>query len=253
MRVVFLGTGTSFGVPIIGCRCQVCQSENPKNKRLRASVYCVEGDSRVLIDCSTDFRQQALTHQIDRMDAVLFTHNHADHISGIDDLRIYNLVHHRAIDVYGNENVIDDIKRRYDYCFSPVQIGGGVPQFELHRADAPFRIGEIAITPIPVWHGSMEILGYRLNDFCYVTDANKIPESSLAEMRGLKLLVINALREKPFATHFSLAEALEIAKALQPRQAYFTHISHRLDHEEINSTLPAEYQLAYDGLTVDLD
>jgi phosphoribosyl 1,2-cyclic phosphate phosphodiesterase len=213
----------------------------------------VEGESNVLIDCSTDFRQQALTHQIDRLNAVLFTHNHADHISGIDDLRIYNLLHHRAIDVYGNEEVINDIRRRYAYCFNPVQIGGGVPQFELHQADAPFHIGPIAVTPIPVWHGNLQILAYRLNDFCYVTDANKIPESSLAHMQELKILVINALREKPFATHFSLGEALEIAQTLHPRQVYFTHISHRLDHEETNRSLPPGYQLAYDGLTLDVD
>ena len=248
MRVVLLGTGTSFGIPTIGCHCPVCSSPDPKNKRLRSSAYIESGNLHFLIDCTPDFRTQALRYGIEQVDAVFFTHTHFDHIAGIDDLRVFTIGNNKSIDVYGNKDVIADIERRYDYFFNPPQLGGGILNLNLHLIDKPINLGEVCVTPIPVKHGILDILGYRFNDFGYITDASYISEESLNLLRGVKILVINALRERPHATHFSLAQAREVAEKIAPQQTYFTHICHRLEHHETNRQLPPEFQLAYDGL-----
>lgn len=252
MRVVLLGTGTSFGIPTIGCHCAVCKSSDPKNKRLRSGAYVELGKFHFLIDCSPDFRTQALQSQIERVDAVFFTHTHFDHIAGIDDLRVFTVHNEKAIDVYGNQAVIDEIKLRYSYFFNPPQIGGGILRLQLHLLEEPIKIGDLLVTPIPVKHGILDILGYRFNDFGYVTDASYIPESSIELLKGVKVLVLNALRERPHQTHFSLGQALEVARIINPQQTYFTHICHRLEHHATNRKLPPQFQLAYDGLEIEI-
>jgi phosphoribosyl 1,2-cyclic phosphate phosphodiesterase len=253
MKVIFLGTGTSFGVPSVGCSCRVCRSDNLKNKRLRSSVYVVHNDVRFLVDCSNDLRQQALLYEIVRVDGVFFTHNHADHFAGIDELRIFNLLNeNKPIDLFADRIVVEDVRRRYDYFFHPIQIGGGVPNIDVHLIEGEFDWRGIHIVPLPVRHGNLDILGFRFNDFVYVTDASFIPEETMAKMHNAQLLVLNALRRRPHSTHFSVAEALNIAQRLQPKQTYFTHMCHDLDHDEVNASLPPDCQLAYDGLTVEI-
>ncbi len=250
MRIVLLGTGTSFGIPMIGCDCEVCTSDDPRNNRLRSGGYIEVGEARFLVDCTPDFRQQALRFGVRHVDAAFISHSHFDHIAGIDDLRIFTLRNHHTITLYGNEPTIEEIRTHYDYCFNPPQKGGGVPSVELKVIERPIKLHGITVTPIPVKHGILSILGYRFEDFAYITDASFVPDESIALLQGVKVLVINALRQKPHATHFSVGQAIEVAKKIQPKKTYFTHICHRLEHKETNRSLPPEYQLGYDGLTI---
>ncbi len=252
MKIIILGSGTSCGVPVIGCKCEVCTSKNPRNKRLRASAFIQTGAATFLIDCGQDFRQQALTHHIERIDALFLTHSHADHIAGIDDLRIFNFIQEAPIKIFASAEVLEDLRRRFDYSFNPPQIGGGVPQLELHTISTPLDFMGTRITPLPVMHGKLPILGYRFDNFNYVTDASCIPDATLKKMKGTEVLILNALREKPHETHFSLKEALDIARRIAPRQTYFTHISHKLEHEATNRSLPPNAHLAYDGLIIEV-
>lgn len=250
MRVVLLGTGTSFGIPMIGCKCPVCTSSDVHNQRLRSSAYIEKGEARLLLDCTPDFRAQALQYGIDHIDAVFFTHAHFDHIAGIDDLRIFTLRSNHPIDVFGNDICVEDIKQRYGYFFNPPQIGGGILSLNLHVIDTESHYNGVTVTPIPVKHGILDILGYRFDDFGYITDASYVSTESIDLLKGIRILIINALRQRPHETHFSIGQAIEVADAIAPEQTYFTHICHHLEHSETNSTLPSHYQLAYDGLEI---
>jgi len=249
MRVTVLGSGTSAGVPTLGCRCAVCRSTNPRNKRMRSCAYIEYRGSRFLIDCGTDFRTQALANGVEDVDFVLITHTHADHVGGLDDLRAFNMVHRHPIDLYATRPSIDEIHVRFAYCFRPAPPGGGIPELVVHEVVGDFEARGIAIRPIPVFHGSMPIVGYRIGHFAWLTDVSRIPEPSFDLLRGVKVLVTSALRHKPHPTHMSLDEAVEVARRVGADQTYFIHMCHDLEHEATNATLPPNIQLAYDGLT----
>lgn len=266
MEFTILGCGTSTGVPLIHCECKVCRSRNPKNKRLRASAWLEAGGKSILIDTSPDLRQQALREKIGRVDAVLFTHPHADHIHGIDELRSYNFVQKGTIAAYGNAWTCQELQRKFEYIFyrGPVE-GGGVPQLELNEisGEAPsFVVGSggsggpqagLKVVPISLPHGSKETLGYRFDAIAYVTDCSYIPASSLDRLRDLEVLVLDCLRIKPHRTHMNLDQALEVISELRPKKAYLTHLGHDFDYREWNSKkLPRGVQLAYDGLKIRL-
>jgi phosphoribosyl 1,2-cyclic phosphate phosphodiesterase len=251
-RVTFLGTGTSHGVPMIGCTCATCTSADPHDTRLRPSVYVdVENGPSILVDTATDFRQQAMTHGLRRIDAILFTHSHADHVLGLDDVRRFNVLQRGAIPAYADRRTADDLRRMFAYVFNPVdQQGGGLPQITLHVIDGPFPIDGVAITPVRLIHGARPILGFRMGRFAYLTDCSAIPDESWPLLDGLDVLVLDALRHRPHPTHFTVAEAVAATARIQPRQAYFTHICHDLPHQATNATLPTHVALAHDGLQV---
>ena len=251
----FLGTGTSTGIPLIGCQCKVCLSDNPKNVRLRASVKVDVGGKVIIIDTGPEFRIQALRAGLSRVDGVLITHTHADHIAGFDDLRAFNFITGEPIRVLGSRQSCDIIRKNFSYIFGDApQVGGGLPQIELNLAEETFTISGVKVEPIPVWHGKVPVTGYRIGNMAYVTDVSFIPEQSLAKLEGLELLVLGALRHRRHSTHFNLDEALEIVRRLKPRKTYLTHISHDLEHERISARLcelrveDIEVDLAYDGL-----
>lgn len=254
VRVLFLGTGTSHGVPIIGCDCDVCRSSDPRDNRLRPSIYLeLNDDVRVLVDTTPDLRTQALRYDLRKVDAVLFTHAHADHIMGLDEVRRYNHMTRQAMPVYGSEETLRDIRRLFSYAFDPAAPrGGGVPHLDLITIDGPFTLGQQQVVPVPVLHGQWNVLGYRFGSFAYLTDCSKVPETSLALLEDLDVLVIDALRHKPHPTHFTLAQAIQMARRIGARQTYFTHIAHDLGHAETSATLLPGMALAYDGLTLTL-
>lgn len=255
MRVTFLGTGTSVGVPAITCKCDVCTSTDARNNRLRAGLLLEwqEGgaDVRVLVDTSTDLRQQALRADLERVDAVIYTHHHADHILGLDELRIYNFVHRMSIPLYGRGETIDCVRRTFAYAFEDGATG--VPRLELHTAETPFELRGVRITPVPVEHAQLTISAYRIGDFAYVTDCSGIPEASADILRGVGVLVVPALRSTPHPAHFTLDEALAEIDRIRPRRAYLTHLSHEFDHGALESELPEGVLVAYDGLVLDVD
>ena len=254
-RVTFLGTGTSQGVPQIACACAVCRSTDPRDKRLRPSIVVdVPDRATILVDTTPDFRQQALTYGIRRIDAVLFTHSHADHIFGLDELRQFNLLQGGPIPCYANRVAWDVIKRSFYYVFDGVaRLGGGVPEIEAHEiALDPFVASGVRIVPVPLWHGRMPILGFRFGNFAYLTDCNRIPDESWPLVAGVDSLVIDGLRDEPHTTHFSVAEALEAIARVAPRRAYLTHMTHDLGHAATSARLPAGVELAYDGLVLDV-
>ena len=252
MKITILGSGTSMGVPTVACECPVCLSEDPHDKRLRAGIWIQVNGKSILVDASVDFRQQALTHHINDVDAVLITHTHSDHVAGIDDLRIYNMIHHKKIEIYGRHEDLDEIRHRFHYCFNPVQIGGGITQMDLKPVEDVFEVCGLRATPIPVKHGILDIYGYRIGRFAVVTDASHISDQSIEMLQGVDVLLINALRPEPHETHFSLGQALEASRKIRARQTYFTHMCHRLGHRQTNSRLPPEAQLAYDGLSFEI-
>jgi phosphoribosyl 1,2-cyclic phosphate phosphodiesterase len=252
MRVIVLGSGTSAGVPTLGCRCAVCRSTNPRNKRMRSCAYIEHKGSRFLIDCGTDFRTQALANGVEDVDFVLITHTHADHVGGLDDLRAFNMVHHHAIDLYATPESLAEIRRRFAYCFAPPPPGGGIPEFNVHEINGKFEVRGIEIQPVPVFHGRMPIIGYRIGNFAWLTDVSAIPEPSFELLKGVKVLVTSALRHRPHPTHMSLSEALEVARRVAAEKTYFIHMCHDLEHEETNAQLPPNIQLAYDGLQIEL-
>jgi phosphoribosyl 1,2-cyclic phosphate phosphodiesterase len=255
-RVTFLGSGTSHGVPVIGCDCAVCHSIDPRDNRLRASIFIeVPGQASLLVDTTPDFRQQALRHGIRRIDAVLFTHAHADHILGFDELRRFNTLQSAAIPCYGNGFCFDILKRTFYYVFDGVsRLGGGVPQVELHEVGTDaFAVQGLRVVPVPLWHGRMPILGFRVGNFAYLTDCNRIPDESWPLLDGTDTLVIDALRDEPHPTHFTVAEALEAIQRIAPRRAFLTHMTHDLGHAETCARLPAGVELAYDGLELDVE
>lgn len=251
MKVTFLGTGTSQGIPLIGCKCKVCNSPDFKDKRLRVSVLIEINNNHFVIDTGPDFRQQMLREKVSKIDAVLFTHEHKDHIAGLDDIRAYNYILKRKMEVYASENVQAALKREFHYIFDGDNYPG-IPQINLNTIDnSPFSINDINITPIQVYHYKLPVFGFRIEDFIYITDANLIPDEEKDKMRGAKIIVINALRKEKHVSHFTLQQAIDLMQELKPEKAYFTHISHQLGlHEEVNKELPEFIELAYDGLEV---
>jgi phosphoribosyl 1,2-cyclic phosphate phosphodiesterase len=253
-RVTFLGTGTSHGVPLIGCACAVCRSTDPHDTRLRPSIYVdVPDRARILIDTTPDLRQQALTHGITRVDAILFTHGHADHVLGLDEVRRFNHLQGTSIPCYANGATWATLRQIFYYIFDgKPRLGGGVPQIEPHEIAAPLTIGGVRVTPVPLWHGEMPILGFRFGTFAYLTDCNRLADDAWAIVAGVQTLVIDALRDRPHSTHFTVAEALEVIARVKPARAYMTHMTHDLGHRATNARLPAGVQLAYDGLVLDV-
>ena len=252
MKVTFLGTGTSYGVPMIGCECRVGTSENPRNSRTRSSIIVSEGKCNILIDAATELRIQCLRNKVKRLDAVLLTHSHADHILGLDDLRHFNRSQKANIPVYGSQDTVDSIYRMFSYAFSEVSSNGSKPRFTLTPIDRKFSLSGMEIIPVDVMHGQEKVTAYRFNKLAYVTDVSQIPQDSMDKLMGLDLLVIDALRNIPHEKHFSIEQAISIVSILKPRQTYFTLIAHDIEHEETNNVLPSGIKLAYDGLSVEV-
>lgn len=254
-RVTFLGTGTSHGVPMIGCACATCRSDDPRDRRWRPSIVIdLAGGTTVLVDTSPDLRAQALAFGVSRVDAVLFTHGHADHVLGLDELRRFNALQRVRIPCYGDPTTIAEVRRTFSYVFSAdTPQGGGLPQLELFGLLGEFSIGREIVVPVPIVHGAQPILGYRLGSFAYLTDCSAIPEASWPLLDGVTLLVVDALRDRPHPTHFTVAQALEVVDRLAPARAYFTHICHDLPHAATCARLPGGVELAYDGLVVEVE
>jgi len=254
VRLTVLGSGTSVGVPTIGCTCKVCRSDDPRNRRLRPSV-CLRWDGRtVVIDTGPDFRQQALLYGIDRVDAVLFTHAHADHVLGLDDLRPFNFRQRGPIPVYASAQTLEVIRRIFSYIFHDGPTESSRPKIETHVFPAEkIVIHGIEFVPVPVKHGSGECHGFRFGNHAYLTDHSEIPEESLRLLEGVEVLFLDALRYKPHPTHSTVEASLRTVERLKPREAYFTHISHDLDHARAESLLPPGVHLAWDGLELELE
>ncbi len=254
MKVTFLGTGTSQGVPIIGCECNVCKSEDPKDKRLRSSVMIEVDGLRLVIDSGPDFRQQMLRHRVRALDGILFTHEHKDHIAGLDDVRAFNYIHQKPMQVYAEKRVLEAIKIEFYYAFEENPYPG-VPQINLNEInDSPFIINGVRITPIRGLHMKLPVLGFRIHNFTYLTDFNFIAEEEIQKIKGSEVLVVNGVRKDPHVSHFNLDQAIEVIEKASPKNGYITHISHQLGlHQEINSMLPPNIQLAYDNLELQLD
>lgn len=253
MRVIFLGTGTSTGVPTIGCHCRVCRSSDPKDRRTRTSLYVETDTTKIVFDTGPDFRMQMLANHLEDLDAVVFTHNHKDHTAGLDDIRPINHFRDKVIDVYAEPHVQETLRREYAYIFHEKDYPG-IPQIQVKDMDTrPFSIGDIHLVPIRVWHMKLPVLGFRMGDFTYITDANRIDEEELDKIRGTKILVLNALRHSTHYSHFSVREALEIVREVRPERAYFTHISHHLGlHAQEERKLPDGVHLAHDGLILEV-
>lgn len=253
MKLTFLGTGTSQGIPIVGSNHPVCLSENLKDKRLRTAALINWEDCYIAIDCGPDFRQQYLKHPVPHLNAILFTHEHADHTAGIDDIRPF-FFKQGAIDVYGQQRLLDSLERRFDYIFCEHDKYPGAPSVKKHSVDTkPFKIGGKLIIPIKANHNLIEVLGYRIGDFAYFTDVKSFDETALEQLHGVKTLVLNALRIEPHHSHLSLEEAIEMAQKIGAKNTYFTHISHLLGfHDQVSKNLPKGIHLAYDNLTIEV-
>ena len=250
-EITFLGTGTSNGIPVIGCDCAVCRSTDPRDRRSRTSALVRYGGLSLLIDTATELRAQALAHEIRRVDAVLMTHAHADHTGGFDDLRRFNELQQQHIPVYADPTTAAMLRERYAYTFSDLySFYGGKPDLHLHEIDGPFNVLGWEIIPVPVLHGRLPITGFRFADLAYVTDAKEIPDASLELLRDLDVLVLNALRERSHPTHLSITEAVEIIETVRPRRAFLVHLSHETSHAEAERLLPSGIDVAWDGLTV---
>jgi phosphoribosyl 1,2-cyclic phosphate phosphodiesterase len=251
--LTFLGTGTSSGIPIIGCDCDICTSSDPRDKRTRTSAVVTHNDKTYLIDTATELRIQAIATGLKHIDAVLMTHAHADHVSGIDELRRFNELNQAHLPMYADEQTAAQLRDRYAYAFvDHFPFYGGKPDLILNVFDGPFTPFDDEIIPIPVPHGRSIVNGFRFDKLAYVTDAKEIPESSKVLLKGLGILVINALRERPHPTHLSLSEAVAVVEELKPRRAYLVHLSHELGHEQAAHQLPPGIEVAYDGLTVEV-
>lgn len=253
VHVRFLGTGTSQGIPMIACSCVVCRSTDPCDQRLRVSMHIETEGKSFIIDTGPDFRQQILRADIQRVDAVLYTHEHKDHTAGMDDIRGFNYAQKSSIPLYAQAPVIEQLKREFAYAFAEDKYPG-VPEIEVHEIEnRPFTIAGVSIIPILVKHYYLDVLGFRFGDFTYITDANFISDEELEKVKGSQVLVINALRKTSHISHFTLEEALEVIEKIKPQKAYITHISHMMGlHAEVEKDLPAHVHLAFDGLTLEV-
>ena len=252
MRLTFLGTGTSQGVPVIACRCRVCRSGDSRDRRLRTSALLEVEGRNILFDIGPDFRQQMLREDVGRLDAILITHAHRDHVGGLDDIRSFNYVQHSKMDVYLNAEARFAIERDYHYIFEPHQYPG-LPEADLHTVEAPFTAAGVEVVPVKAMHKDLPVLGYRIGAMAYITDANYMAPAEIAKLKGVKVLVINALRREKHFSHYSLPEAFAVIEEVAPERAYLTHMSHEMGlHEEVSATLPPHVALAYDGLKVEI-
>lgn len=251
MKITFLGTGTSQGVPLISCDCMVCSSGDPKDKRLRSSILIEEKGKTIVIDTGPDFRQQMLRERIKNLDAVVFTHEHKDHTAGFDDIRAFNYINNKKMDVYASARVQEAIRREFAYIFSDFKYPG-IPEINLHLLENQLMdIEGVRFLPIEVMHYKLPVFGFRIQDFTYITDANYISDVEKEKIKGTKVLVLNALRREPHISHYTLKEAIELVEEIQPERAYFTHISHQLGlHSDVQKELPPSIELAYDGLKI---
>ena len=251
LKITFLGTGTSTGVPMIACDCEVCTSVNPKDSRLRSSILVESSTTVFVIDTTPDFRYQMLRASVKKLDAVLFTHPHKDHLAGLDDVKAFCFFNGKPMQVFANSLTEEALKREFAYVFADKKYPG-IPDINLNTIDlTPFSIGDIPVIPILVWHLKMPVFGYRLGSFTYITDANRIDETEKEKIKGSHSIVVNALRHQGHISHFTLSEAIALVRELEIPKGYFTHISHQLGlHEQTNNILPAGIQLAYDGLQV---
>lgn len=253
ISITFLGTGTSTGIPMIGCHCEVCTSPDSKDKRLRSSILIRSGNTTVVVDTTPDFRYQMLRIANEDLDGVLFTHPHKDHIAGLDDVRPYNFFLDKPVHVYANALTIKALKNEFSYVFSDHKYPG-IPEIELFEiSDQPFTVGDLDILPVQVWHHKMPVTAFRFGKFTYITDANRIEATEKEKIKGSEILVVNALRKEHHISHFTLDQAIKLVDELQVKEAWFTHISHQLGkHEEVSKDLPPNIHLAFDGLQLEL-
>ncbi|MFY0626634.1 MAG: MBL fold metallo-hydrolase [Reichenbachiella sp.] len=253
MRITFLGTGTSQGIPVIGCRCEVCKSVDYRNQRLRSSILIEGNATSIVVDTGPDFRQQMLAHHVSKLDAVLFTHEHKDHVAGLDDIRSFNFLQKKDMPIYAVERVIDRLKEEFSYIFAENKYPG-VPKVEVNTiSEQSFQIGDLEILPIEVMHYKLPVIGFRIDDFAYITDAKTIEKKEKEKLKNLDVLVLNALQIKEHISHLTLEEALEWIEELKPKKAYLTHISHYLGlHKEVETILPENVHLSFDGLKLSI-
>ncbi len=253
VKITFLGTGTSQGVPVIACKCAACQSDDPRDKRLRASILVEHRDTVVIIDTGPDFRQQMLTARVDRLDAVIFTHEHRDHIAGLDDIRAYNYLQAKPMDVYGEDRVLRALQHTFPYIFAEKKYPG-IPQVNFHHIrNETFSVKEMEIIPVRAYHYRLPVLGFRIGDFAYITDANFIAPEELEKVKGTRYFAICALRRGKHISHYSLSEALEVISLVRPEQAYLTHVSHLMGVQaETERELPGDVSFAWDGLCLEI-
>ncbi len=254
MKIKFLGTGTSHGVPLIGCNCKTCRSKNKKNIRYRTSILIFEDNTYILVDTPPEFRLRAIEYKIKKIDAILFTHAHMDHIAGFDDIRRFNEIQGKVINAYADKKNLKEIKKRFSYIWEKTQLGGGKPKVNLKEIKpfVEFKINNIKILPFPVLHGEIIVMGFRIKNFAYITDVSKIPDKVYKYLNDLEVLVLDALRIEEHPTHFNLSKAIEEAKKINARKTFFTHIAHSLEHNETEKILPENIKLAYDGLEIKL-
>lgn len=254
LTITFLGTGTSSGVPMIACDCEVCLSNDLHDKRLRSSILIQSDNTTLVVDTGPDFRTQMLAYGVKELDAVLFTHPHKDHTAGLDDVRAYNYFQQRPMKVYANEMTQAALKKEFSYAFADFKYPG-IPELELHTiTDETFLVGDIPVTPVLVWHLHMPVVGFRIGSFVYITDANRIDDAEKEKIKGAHIMVLNALRKEKHLSHFTLEEAIDVVKELEIPTAYFTHISHQLGtHHSINADMPTGIQLAHDGMVIKTD
>lgn len=246
MKVTILGCATSTGVPIAGCNCSVCTSDDPKNVRTRSSIFVKKNNVNILIDSSTDLRFQALANNITRIDAVLYTHSHADHTHGIDDLRSFNFINKMKIYCYGNKQTVNNIKSNFKYIFDDFPAAGGKPRLVFKIISKKFRFKGVDITPIEINHANWLILGYRIGNMAYLTDCSGIPDKSLGKLKNLDLLIVGALRHRPHVAHFNVEQAVEMINKINPKKAVLTHMGHELDYNLLNKELPKNISPAFD-------